>query len=97
MFYIETLSSYIVIVREKGTINNDPIEVDFRDSTAKTLTKKYALSVFREVCIRTLEDSNMKMPGCVCEESENVPKLNDTLVGKTYSYRRDPQHNFYYF
>ena len=24
-------------------------------------------------------DSNMKMPGCVCQESENIPILNDTL------------------
>ena len=24
-------------------------------------------------------DSNMKMPGCVCQESENVPILNDTF------------------
>ena len=24
-------------------------------------------------------DSNMKMPGCVCQESENAPVLNDTF------------------
>ena len=24
-------------------------------------------------------NSNMKMPGCVCQESENIPILNDIL------------------
>ena len=24
-------------------------------------------------------DSNMKMPGCVCQESENIAILNDTF------------------
>ena len=24
-------------------------------------------------------DSNVKMPGCVCQKSENVPILNDTF------------------
>ena len=27
-------------------------------------------------------DSNMKMPGCVCQESENVPIVNDTFKGE---------------
>ena len=30
--------------------------------------------------------SNMKMPGCKYQESENVPILNDTLICKTYPY-----------
>ena len=29
----------------------------------------------------------MKMPGCVCQESENLPILNDTL--KAGSHRND--------
>ena len=32
------------------------------------------------------DDSNIKMPGCVCWVSVYVPILNDTLIVKTYPY-----------
>ena len=31
-------------------------------------------------------DSSIKMPGCVCWGSENVPILKDALGNKTYPY-----------
>ena len=42
-------------------------------------------------------DSNMKMPGCVCWVSENLPILNGTFSRITYPYWRDPLHNLYPF